>query len=261
MTSPPNTRLTPYLHSQHYPWVDVSALPRYPPIGIHGHLGLGSLPELNGHPPGRQAATHLPTHSSLLCHLPSLMAAQAADVSRLECSAEGKGGTHFTGTQDDPLPLLGVPHPHPSSLERGWGRRQTRGGKHIRSLSAAAHKALHLLLAFQAPPRASFFRGSRMPPSVVGGTVPPAFAALPPTSRLSRLLPAPRHRLRRQLSPGSGAARAPYARGAPAPRGSGQRSSVRPTTSPSSSATRSPAHSPNPPRSGRIPTNPSPRRS
>lgn len=171
------TRVSPpCLHSQHYPWVNVSALSRYPPPADMDIWGW----EVHHRSTGRRAAAHLPTHSSLLCHLPSLMAAQAADVSRLECSGEGRGGTHSTGTQEDPPPLLEVPHPHPSSLESGWGRRQTREGKHTRSLSAAAHKALHLLLAFQAPPWASFFRGSRMPPSVVGGTVPPAFAVLPP---------------------------------------------------------------------------------
>lgn len=140
-------------------------------------------------------------------------------------------------TQGDALSLLGAPRPRPFSPEWGRGRGQTRRGERSRSPSAAAHKALHLLLSFQAPPWASLFGGSRMPPSVVGGTVRLPLAALPPPSHLSLLLPAPRHRPLRKLRPGLGGTRVTLA-----PRERGQRSSLRGTTSPSRSATHSGAH-------------------
>lgn len=90
----------------------------------------------------------------------------------------------------------------PAEPRVGLGARadETRAAQPPRS--AAAHKALHRLPAFQAPPWAWPLPGSRMPPSVVGGTVRPPLAALPPPSPLSLLLlPAPRHRPRRGLSP------------------------------------------------------------
>lgn len=49
------------------------------------------------------------------------------------------------------------PIPTVQSPKWGWGRGETRRGGCSRSPSAAAHKALHLLLASQAPPWASFF--------------------------------------------------------------------------------------------------------
>lgn len=168
------------------------------------------------------------------------MATRGADPSRA-----GQGRTHFTRTRWDALPLLGAPHRHPFSPEWGWGRGHTRSGERSPCWSAAAHKALHLL-AFQAPPWAALFRGSRMPPSVVGGTVRLPLAALPPPSHLSLLLPAARHRPQRDLHPGRGGPRERPC----APRESAQRCSLRSTTSPGRSAAGSGAHAH--PRSGRI---------
>ncbi|XP_078189002.1 uncharacterized protein LOC144577090 [Callithrix jacchus] len=109
--------------------------------------------------------------------------------------------------------------PLPLSPKGGWERGQSRQEGRSPSRSTAAHKALHLLLAFQAPPWASLFRGSLMPPSVAGGTVRFPLASLSPPSGLSLLLPAPRLTALRELSPGSGGARAPHEPGPLRPRG------------------------------------------
>lgn len=209
----------------------------HPPA--NGRRGLGSPPEQSGAAPGRLPISP-PGHPALLCHLPGLMATQGADPSRA-----GKGRTHFTRARCDALPLLGAPPAPPVQPRVGLGAR-TRKARAERSpsWSAAAHKALHLL-AFQAPPWAALFRGSRMPPSVVGGTV----RLLSQRCPLLRISAASSRPLATDPSgtstPGVGGRES-----TPVPRGSGQRCSLRSTTSPGRSATGSGAHAH--PRSGRI---------
>lgn len=217
---------------------------------------MGSLAELNGDPSRTASCCPSPHPPILIVPFAQSMAAQAAALSQPRMERRGKGRKHFTRTQDEPLVLLGISQPQPGLR----ARREGEGRERSRSPSAAAHKALHLLLASQAPPWATFFRGSRMPPSVVGGTVRLPLAALPLPSLLSRFLPTPRHRPRRELCPVSGPQKQPTAPGVPAPRGSGQRSSLRGTSSPSGSATRSWAHTPSPQCSGRVPIGRIPRR-
>ena len=201
----------------------VSALPHHPATGGHGHLGLGSLAELNGDPSRTASCCPSPHPPILIVPFAQSMAAQAAALSQPRMERRGKGRKHFTRTQDEPLVLLGISQPQPGLR----ARREGEGRERSRSPSAAAHKALHLLLASQAPPWATFFRGSRMPPSVVGGTVRLPLAELPLPSLLSRFLPTPRHRPRRELCPVSGAAKAaPCARSPCAP---GKRTTVQST--------------------------------
>ena len=193
--SPPNTRFTPRLRARSRAsafslgeGIGFAPPPTHRQTGTSGS-GVTKRPPLQG---GELLPISPCPPPILSVPFASLMAVQAADLSRARMERRGKGRTHFTKTQEDALPLLGVPHPHPFSCEWGRGRGQTRRWERSRSRSAAAHKALHLL-AFQAPPWASLFRGSRMPPSVVGGTVRLPLVALPPPSHLSLLLPAPRH--------------------------------------------------------------------
>lgn len=89
-------------------------------------FGVGKPIRAERRPPlGRRAAAHLP-HSSLLCRLSSLMAAQAAALSQDRMERREKGRTHFTRTQDDPLAPLGVSHPHPQKPRVGLGARRDK---------------------------------------------------------------------------------------------------------------------------------------
>lgn len=85
--------------------------------------GVGNLPGLTATPLGQRIAAHLSAHPSLLCHLPSLTAAQATKLNRTRIERRGTGRTHFTGNQDDPLPSLSPPPPPP----RAAGGADTRG--------------------------------------------------------------------------------------------------------------------------------------